>query len=92
MPNLGQVEMDNSRVQVFQGLAETPYLSKRFAMERYLGMTQDEIKRNQKLWKEENGEGEEAGDVDTADLGTPPGAEDTGAPDVPEGDPDTPGL
>jgi len=113
-----QVEMDNSRVQVFQGLAETPYLSKRFAMERYLGMTQDEIKRNQKLWKEENGEGEEAdtgteamrsagitpggiqgdlgtadaGDVDTADLGTPPGAEDTGAPDVPEGDPDTPGL
>ena len=113
-----QVEMDNSRVQVFQGLAETPYLSKRFAMERYLGMTQDEIKRNQKMWKEENGEGEEAdtgteamrsagitpggiqgdlgtadaGDVDTADLGTPPGAEDTGAPDVPEGDPDTPGL
>jgi hypothetical protein len=113
-----QVEMDNSRVQVFQGLAETPYLSKRFAMERYLGMTQDEIKRNQKLWKEENGEGDEAdtgteamrsagitpggiqgdlgtadaGDVDATDLGTPPGAEDTGAPDVPEGDPDTPGL
>ena len=113
-----QVEMDNSRVQVFQGLAETPYLSKRFAMERFLGMTQDEIKRNQKMWKEENGEGEEAdtgteamrsagitpggiqgdlgtadaGDVDTGDLGTPPGAEDTGAPDVPEGDPDTPGL
>ena len=51
-----QVEMDNSRVQVFQGLAETPYLSKRFAMERFLGMTQDEIKRNQKLWMEENGE------------------------------------
>ncbi len=51
-----QVEMDNSRVQVFQGLAETPYLSKRFAMERFLGMTQDEIKRNQTLWMEENGE------------------------------------
>ncbi len=113
-----QVEMDNSRVQVFQGLAETPYLSKRFAMERYLGMTQDEIKRNQKLWKEENGDGDEtdtgteamrsagitpggiqgdlgtadAGDIDATDLGAPPGAEDTGAPDVPEGDPDTPGL
>ena len=113
-----QVEMDNSRVQVFQGLAETPYLSKRFAMERYLGMTQDEIKRNQKMWKEENGEDIEAdtgteamrsagitpggiqgdlgtadaGDVDATDLETPPGAEDTGAPDVPEGDPDTPGL
>ena len=113
-----QVEMDNSRVQVFQGLAETPYLSKRFAMERYLGMTQDEIKRNQKMWKEENGEDIEAdtgteamrsagitpggiqgdlgtadaGDVDATDLDTPPGAEDTGAPDVPEGDPDTPGL
>ena len=51
-----QIEMDNSRVQVFTGLVETPYLSKRFAMERYLGMTQDEIKRNQKLWMEENGE------------------------------------
>jgi hypothetical protein len=113
-----QVEMDNSRVQVFQGLADTPYMSKRFAMERFLGMTQDEIKRNQKLWMEENGEDTtidggadamrsagvtpggiagdlgtaDAGDVDTGDLGTPPGAEDTGAPDVPEGDPDTPGL
>jgi hypothetical protein len=34
----------------------------------------------------------DAGDVDATDLDTPPGAEDTGAPDVPEGDPETPGL
>ena len=112
-----QVEMDNSRVQVFQGLAETPYMSKRFAMERFLGMTQDEIKRNQKLWMEENGEdttvdaGADAmrsagvtpggiqGDLGTADAGdvtagdlTDPADADTGTPDVPEGDPDTPGL
>ena len=112
-----QVEMDNSRVQVFQGLAETPYMSKRFAMERFLGMTQDEIKRNQKLWMEENGEnttidaGADAmrsagvtpggiqGDLGTADAGdvtagdlTDPADADAGTPDVPEGDPDTPGL
>jgi hypothetical protein len=50
-----QSELDATRVAVFAQLQEVPYLSKRFAMKRYLGMTQEEITENEKLWREENG-------------------------------------
>ena len=50
-----QSELDNARVGTFASLQEVPYLSKRFAMKRFLGLTQEEITENEKLWKEENG-------------------------------------
>jgi hypothetical protein len=34
---------------------EVPYMSKRFALKRFLGLTQEEITENENLWKEENG-------------------------------------
>ena len=33
-----------------------PYISKRFALERFLGLTEEEIVKNEKLWAEENTE------------------------------------
>jgi hypothetical protein len=33
-----------------------PYISKRFAMERFLGLTKEEIEENSKLWFEEREE------------------------------------
>ena len=50
-----QSELDNSRVQTFAALQEVPFMSKRFALKRFLGLTQEEITENEKLWKEENG-------------------------------------
>jgi hypothetical protein len=50
-----QAELDTQRVSIFAQLQEIPYLSKRFAMKRFLGMTQEEITENEKLWREENG-------------------------------------
>jgi len=50
-----QSELDNARVQTFAALQEVPYMSKRFALKRFLGLTQEEITENEKLWKEENG-------------------------------------
>ena len=50
-----QAEMDTARVNTFASLQEVPYLSKRFAMKRFLGLTQEEITENERLWKEENG-------------------------------------
>ena len=32
------------------------YISKRFAMTRFLGLTEDEILQNEKMWREENGD------------------------------------
>ena len=51
-----QIELDNQRVQAFQQIEQTPYLSKRFAMGRYLGLSEEEIAQNQKMWSEERGE------------------------------------
>jgi len=52
-----QAEMDNSRISGFSSLQEVAYISKRFALKRFLGLTQEEITENEKLWKEENGAG-----------------------------------
>ena len=54
-----QSELDTSRVQTFTTMAALPYMSIRFAMERFLGLSQEEIKENQKLWKEEKSEPED---------------------------------
>ena len=49
-----QTEMDQSRVGTFTQVAELPYMSKRFALKRYLGLTEEELARNAELWAEEN--------------------------------------
>ncbi len=50
-----QAELDTTRANIFSGISEIPYLSKRFALKRFLGLTEDEIKENERLWREENG-------------------------------------
>lgn len=49
-----QVELDTARVSTFQGLEQLPYMSKRFMLERFLGLTQEEINKNERLWREEH--------------------------------------
>ena len=51
-----QAELDTQRASIFAQVQEIPYLSKRFAMKRFLGLTEDEIKENEKMWREENGD------------------------------------
>ena len=50
-----QSELDTARAATFAQLQEIPHLSKRFAMKRYLGLTEEEIKENETLWREEQG-------------------------------------
>ena len=49
-----QTEMDQSRVATFTQVAELPYMSKRFALKRFLGLSEEEMARNSELWAEEN--------------------------------------
>ena len=49
-----QTELDSTRISAFTSIEQYPYISKRFAMERFLGLTEEEINRNEKLWREEN--------------------------------------
>jgi len=49
-----QAEMDTARVSTFQTMVGVPFMSKRFAMKRFLGMTAEEIAENESMWREEN--------------------------------------
>ena len=48
-----ETELDTSRVNTFAALEPLPYLSKRFLLERYLGLSKEEIVENEKMWREE---------------------------------------
>ena len=48
-----QSELDTVRISAFTSIEPLPYLSKRFIMKRYLGLTEEEIAENAQLWKEE---------------------------------------
>jgi Bacteriophage T4-like portal protein (Gp20) len=54
-----QAEIDTARVTTFSTMVALPFMSIRFAMERFLGLSQEEIKENQKLWREEKMEPED---------------------------------
>ena len=51
-----QSEIDNARVPTYTQMSAIPYISNRFAMKRFLGMTEEELAENERLWREENDE------------------------------------
>ena len=61
-----QAEIDNARVPTYSQMAAIPYMSNRFALKRFLGMTDEELAENERLWREENDEDLVPTDVDTS--------------------------
>ena len=51
-----QSELDNARVPTYTQMSAIPYISNRFAMKRFLGMSAEEIAENERMWREENDE------------------------------------
>jgi hypothetical protein len=51
-----QAELDNNRISTFTSMAAVPYISNRFALQRFLGLSEEEIAENERLWQEENDE------------------------------------
>ena len=51
-----QADIDTARINTFTALEQVPYLSKRFLMKRYLGMTEQEMSENEEMWAEEQGD------------------------------------
>ena len=74
-----QSELDNTRIQAFTSMEPLPYMSKRFMLERFLGLTEDEIKKNEELWREERDSPEmkETSGQDLRSVGITPGALET---------------
>jgi hypothetical protein len=62
-----EIEIDNARATIFSSIGETPYLSRRFVMKKYLGLDENEIVDNERMWKEENPDAHK-GQLDTDDM------------------------
>jgi len=71
-----QSEMDNARVNTFASLQEVPYMSKRFALKRFLGLSAEEMAENETMWREENVAGQfsnQNSQVQMRSVGVTPG-------------------
>ena len=53
-----QASIDAERINTFNTIQAVPFVSKRFALKRFLGLTDEEIAENERSWAEENGKGE----------------------------------
>jgi hypothetical protein len=70
-----QSELDATRVSTFANLEQYPYLSKRFLLERYLGLSEEEMVKNEEQWEEENTKSQETASQgsDLRGVGVMPG-------------------
>jgi hypothetical protein len=98
-----QSALDGERINTFNTIQAVPFMSKRFALKRFLGLNEEEIAENERMWAEENGKGmptdtDSAGELRSAGLsaagieGDLGAAGDLSAPDEIEGDLDTEGA
>lgn len=62
-----QSELDATRVGTFANLEQYSFLSKRFLLERYLGLSEEEMVKNEEQWEEENSKNQDT-DVSGSDL------------------------
>lgn len=68
-----QASIDAERINTFNTIQAVPFVSKRFALNRFLGLTDEEIAENERMWAEENGKGiptstDAAGELRSAGL------------------------
>lgn len=70
-----QADIDQARINTFVALEQTPYMSKRWMMKRYLGLTEQEMSENETMWAEEQGDVEAApsDDPNLRSVGISPG-------------------
>ena len=53
-----QSALDAERINTFNTIQAVPFMSKRFALKRFLGLTDEEVAENERMWGEENGKGQ----------------------------------
>ena len=48
------LQLDTERATLYNAVAAVPYLSNQFKLKKYLGLSEEEIKENEELWRAEN--------------------------------------
>ncbi len=76
-----QSEVDQVAMNVFSSIEGADYISKRFALERFLGLSKDEILENEKMWREENDLDKNDSSFGMKDIGSAPTESDFGSED-----------
>jgi len=49
-----ELQLDSERASMYGQVADLPYMSKQFALKKYMGLTETEMKQNEELWRQEN--------------------------------------
>ena len=49
-----EIALETERAQLYTQIAAIPYLSNQFKLQKYLGLTDEEVKINEELWRAEN--------------------------------------
>lgn len=78
------LQLEAERAGLYSQVAGIPYLSNQFKLKKYLGLTDDEIKENEEMWRQENdapvdatiGDMGEAGLQDMSAMGLRPEADE----------------
>jgi len=65
-----EIELNTSRIGAFTQIVATEFLSKRFMMKKYLGLSEIEMAENDKMWHEERGEKTPESAMQGSDLRT----------------------
>jgi hypothetical protein len=87
-----QIELDGSRASLFNQMEGSAYLSKRFILQKYLGLSKEEILENERMYLEENPQstgGTESNsdqDIGLSDVGIKSGDFDMGDDDFDMGE------
>jgi hypothetical protein len=68
-----QSALDSERINTFNTIQQIPFMSKRFALKRFLDLSEEECAENERLWAEEQGKGhpthtDAAGELRSAGL------------------------
>lgn len=64
------IELESQRATLFSQIEGVGYLSRRFLMKKYLGLTEDELVENERMWRDENDIKSEAEVDSKGDLGS----------------------
>jgi hypothetical protein len=62
------IELNSGRIAAFSQINQTDYLSKRFMLKKYLGLTDLEMAENDRMWHEERGEETPENQLQGSDL------------------------
>jgi hypothetical protein len=61
-----QAELDTNRINTFTSIQQVPFISNRFALMRFLGLSKEEVAENERMWREENDEAFTVGEQDAS--------------------------